>query len=268
MIYLCKWHFLIFIVLIYKGSIFCTPLIQEGPIRVRVGVINFQDIIDTLGGDEKLTLDFEWPNFPKPLNYTMEILAAEDTINLSSPKGRLNEGDTSLWEGVFFEIDLTNQLNWISQNTGEWAIVLLTGTGSIFSGKITLYTDPTINKMAITKGAWTDDGNTAHFRLDGCAGFICETDVLWQKGSSYKLSDVPGPGLPTNINLYEGMVLAGSVNNYLKEQSKNVIIGQGYCAYLWVKDFSLLSGITTLGKFRAEYYDRWGEFTNIQKECF
>jgi hypothetical protein len=155
----------------WQGNAFC----NEGPINIRCGVVDFQGNIDTWGGVEYVPERGCWQDFLNPLSSSMGFdfmtptLASEEVILFNALPGRPAESEPSVLDGRFFEIDVTDQVRWILENQGPYAIVLLVPPNEGNTGKVAGYADESCSKSfdVGSDSPWTSDGNTAHMVVNG-----------------------------------------------------------------------------------------------------
>ncbi len=117
------------------------------------------------------------------MNYSADTnrLAAEKYISVTVPQGVRSDGEDAVLDKKFFEIDVTDQANWILSHTGtnkgkysgQYGIVFLTKMGDGTTSKVNLYSDEA-NGSIITANPWTTDGNTIHL--------VLQSDSLYSTG--------------------------------------------------------------------------------------
>ncbi len=156
----------------FGGNPYCTP----GPMLIRCGVVDYANNIKDVWGDiEDVSATATWMDAENPLGWSMNYsadtnrLAAEKYISVTVPQGVRSDGEDAVLDKKFFEIDVTDQVNWILSHTGtnkgkysgQYGIVFLTKMGDGTTGKVNLYSDEA-NGNIITANPWTTDGNTLH----------------------------------------------------------------------------------------------------------
>ena len=117
----------------WGGNAFC----NAGPINARVGVVNVQGHLTALGvTPENHPDDAVWSDPLNPLSGSMglttsgESFAAEEVKSITCLPGNNGQGAKPL-EGLFFEMDVTNQVRYILNNpkvAGSENIAQLDGT--------------------------------------------------------------------------------------------------------------------------------------------
>ncbi len=157
----------------YAGKPYCTP----GPMHIRCGVVDYANNINDIWGDiESIPATATWMDHENPLYWSMNYsadtnkLAAEEIIDVTAPQGVTNDIDDAVLDKMFFEIDVTEQVNWILSHTfsnkgrlsGQYAIVFLTEMGDGTTGRVNLYSDESAARNITTANPWTNDGNTLH----------------------------------------------------------------------------------------------------------
>jgi hypothetical protein len=155
----------------WSGEAFC----NAGPIDIRLGVVDFTGNYPDWAGYFWVPETADWQDFLNPLHCGMgydfmnPILAAEEIKYFQAPAGRQGESEPSLLDGQFMEVDVTDQVNWILENSGDYAIVLLVCPYESSTGKVNTYSqeDGTGRKGLGSDHPWTIDGNTAHIVVYG-----------------------------------------------------------------------------------------------------
>jgi hypothetical protein len=152
-------------------------LCNAGPINIRCGVVDFQGNLDTWGGADYVPETADWQDFLNPLSSSMGFdfmtptLQSEEVISFTAPAGKQDEFSPSVLDGQFVEVDITDQVNWILQNSGNYAIVFLVPPNEGNTGKVSAYAyeDSPGVQLVYCGGdnPWTKDGNTAHIEIDG-----------------------------------------------------------------------------------------------------
>lgn len=159
----------------WDSGAMCSP----GPVRIRCGVVDFQGNIDVWGTPADVSDSATWQDFLNPLSHIMgydmsnPVLMAEDTFDFTAAQGRQSDSMPSRLDGRFFEIEITNQVNWILDHSGQskgvysgqYAIVFLTLSGQYSSGRTTLYARENGHLDSAASGSdrpWTPDGNSMH----------------------------------------------------------------------------------------------------------
>ncbi|MBL8026935.1 MAG: T9SS type A sorting domain-containing protein [Fibrobacteres bacterium] len=159
----------------WAGSAFC----NSGPIALRIGVVDFSGNISSHGGEGNVPDNAVWTDPLNPLsiimgyNVTIPTLMALKNKTIQAPAGRTAGSGSAVLDGNFFEIDITDQVNWILSHTGtnkgsysgQYAIVFLTQPGDGTNGKINLYSDETGKDSLLTSAPWTPDGNSLHLYM-------------------------------------------------------------------------------------------------------
>lgn len=150
---------------------------NAGPIAIRCGVADFQGNIDAHGSPDLVPETATWADGLYPIAATMGYnsenpskLMAEETINHIAVNGRAAQTDDSVLDKQFWEVDVTDQANWILAHTGankstysgQYAIVFLVAVGQGSIGKINSYTAENCVIAAGSDNPWTVDGNTCH----------------------------------------------------------------------------------------------------------
>jgi len=151
--------------------------VNAGPINIRCGVVDFQRNLDYWGGAANVSPAAYWRDGVNPLRPDMGFitpntsLAMEEVIPVTAPAGRPGEFDASVLDKQFFEIDVTDQVNYILSNSGQFALVFLTGLGEGSTGKINLYAaEDGSGPGQGSDNPWTTDGNTTHLFCEFVAG--------------------------------------------------------------------------------------------------
>jgi hypothetical protein len=156
-----------------------------GPIAVRCGVVDYRSDLDFWGGVDKVPEMAEWQDYLNPLNNSMGFnwqspdnngdgerdLMAEEIIHIRAPAGRPGKSSASVLDGQFFEIDITDQTNWILSNQGQFAIVFLVPPNEGNTGKANTYSSENQEMPGGSDNPWTTDGNTVHIVLEGSLSF-------------------------------------------------------------------------------------------------
>ncbi|MBL8027080.1 MAG: right-handed parallel beta-helix repeat-containing protein [Fibrobacteres bacterium] len=168
----------------YKDGFSDTALCSNGPISLRVGIVDFSQNLNMMGGESGVPENAVWQDYDNRLQYDMSYsngftgLMAEDSVNISALSGRSGRFIRSVLDKQFFEIDVTKQINWILSHTGsnkggfsgQYAIVLLSPVGKGSTGRVTLYSTEDGILGPSEEGsdsAWTSDGNTIHLVASG-----------------------------------------------------------------------------------------------------
>jgi hypothetical protein len=148
----------------WVSNAFC----NSGPIKLKIGVVSFQNNISYYGGINNIPLDAGWHDSLNVLGSSMVIAAESETVYVIAPSGRVSGTSPSVLDKHFFEIDVTNQVDWILRNSGQWAIVFIVDQGlSNGTGKINLYGAENCVLGTGSDDPWTADGNTAHIMVYG-----------------------------------------------------------------------------------------------------
>lgn len=158
----------------WSGGGFTNP---GGPIHVRLGVVDFQGNIDAHGSPDYVPETATWADGSYPLAINMGFnaqyptdLMEEETLTVIAPKGKQSEFDDAHLDKIFFEADITDQVNWIlgrtgvnkGSSSGQYAIVFLMATGQGSIGKINTYSAENCVQPAGGDAPWNRDGNTLH----------------------------------------------------------------------------------------------------------
>jgi hypothetical protein len=162
---------------------------DAGPINIRCGVVDFEKSINVQcrsvaqaestwwDGGECIPEDMQWMDFNQHLTYDMPILATEEIIPIIALEGRPSNKGPSVLDSQFFEIDITDQINWILSHTGinkgiysgQYAIVFCVPPNQGNTGMVGGFAreDSLLNSLGVPNNPWTKDGNTAHIVLSG-----------------------------------------------------------------------------------------------------
>jgi hypothetical protein len=153
---------------------------RSGLIKIRCGVADFQPNIDIWGGMDLVPATAIWQDFLNPLSSEMGFdsahseLMAEDSIYYTAVEGLALDGNPTVLDSQFFEINITNQVNWILTHEGQFAIVLLNTPGTGSYGKVNCYAledGPGLSAYGYNSDhPWTQDGNTMHIVAYGDIG--------------------------------------------------------------------------------------------------
>jgi hypothetical protein len=205
----------------WAGNAFC----NSGSINIRCGVVDFQGNLDTWGGEDYVPETADWQDFLNPLSSSMgydfmtPTLQQEEVIAYTAPAGRSDEFGSSVLDGQFMEVDVTDQVNWILQNSGNFGIVCLVPPNEGNTGKVNTYTmeDGTGTMGLGSDSPWTTDGNSGHLKVisdDLVLGV--EEDIVATKVSSHiELSNAPNPFTKTTtINYTTGKFGNGVLTIY------------------------------------------------------
>jgi len=153
-------------------------LCKAGSWPVRTGVADFQGNINSWGGVDQVPENAEWEDFLNPFSPAMgydlnqRTLAVEETLTLEMhQEGRGEFDNPSVLDSQFYEIDVTDQVNWILSNEGQHAIVFLVHLDDRDSGFVTLFSHEDSRDSDRTTGSfsdnpWTKDGNTMHLVVE------------------------------------------------------------------------------------------------------
>jgi hypothetical protein len=189
----------------YRDGWSSASLLNPGPIKIRCGVSDFQGNIDTWGSPEGVPETADWQDFLNPLSSSMgydfmtPTLQAEEIISYTAVAGRTGEFESSVRDGQFFEVDITEQVNWILENEGQYAVVLLVPPNEGNTGKVNSYS------MEDCPGAetipcpsdnpWTADGNTANLVLESSDLKIAveEKEILYVLNTASLSLNGPNP---------------------------------------------------------------------------
>jgi hypothetical protein len=185
----------------YRDGWCGNALCNSGTINIRCGVADFQGNFDTWGGVIPETAD--WQDFLNPISSSMgydfmtPTLQAEEVIAYTAPAGRPDDFSPSVLDGQFLEIDVTDQVNWILQNTGHFAIMFLVPVGEGNTGKINSYTDESCSPdqgACISDNPWAQDGNSGHLLIAGdlVVGTAVEKGIVAVSGG-VSLRSSPNP---------------------------------------------------------------------------
>jgi hypothetical protein len=167
----------------WAGNALC----NAGPIKIVCAVVDFQGNIDFWGNENLVDDAAVWKDDANMLGSFMgfnlldPIIKAVDTIHFAAPSGRPSGTDPSVLDGQFFELDVTNQVNWILKHTkeagetqlsGQYAIVFLVDVGKGSTGKVHGYATENGALGTLNSDAhWTKDGNTIHLYMRGFVSF-------------------------------------------------------------------------------------------------
>lgn len=165
----------------WVGNAFC----NQGPIKIRCGVVDFSGNINYFGGIDEIPDTAVWrdPNyeFSATMGFNSRFsnsLMKEETLQIIAPSGRIDNSHPSVLDSQFFEIDITNQVNWILSHSsrindtlsGHYAIAFLVSYGNGNTGKVTTYSHEGINDSIYfligSDHRWTKDGNTLHLIVE------------------------------------------------------------------------------------------------------
>jgi len=156
----------------YKDGFSGNAMCNAGPIAIRCGVADFQGNIGIWGSPELVSETATWQDFLNPIGSTMgydlsnPTLGAEEVINVTAPIARTDAAEPSVLDGEFFEVDVTDQVNFILANAGQHAIVLLVAPGQGSTGKIgSLAAEDGIRPNG-ADNPWSQDGNTLHCMVE------------------------------------------------------------------------------------------------------
>jgi hypothetical protein len=156
----------------WSNNAFC----NSGTVNIRAGIADFQGNVDTWGGAAFVPETADWQDFLNPISSSMgydfmtPTLQSEEVINYTAAAGRPDDFSPSVLDGQFFEVDVTDQVNWILQNTGHYAIMLLVPVGEGNTGKVNTYSEenaPGVGSIMGSDNPWTADGNTCHMLING-----------------------------------------------------------------------------------------------------
>ena len=159
----------------YRDGWCGNALCNSGTINIRAGVADFQGNCDTWGGPEYVPETADWQDFLNPISSSMgydfmtPTLQSEEVINYTAAAGRPDDFSPSVLDGQFFDVDVTDQVNWILQNSGHYAIMLLVPVGEGNTGKVNSYSEengPGIPVGCDSDNPWTQDGNTCHLVIE------------------------------------------------------------------------------------------------------
>lgn len=157
------------------------PAIQPGPIAIRCGVVDFQGNLDAHGGPDSVPETATWADGLYPLAASMgfnpvypDSLKAEEIIRVVVPPGKQGEWDDAHLDKVFFELDVTDQVNWILSHTGaqkgifsgQYAIVCLVVVNQGNTGKVLTYSSENCIQPIGGDAPWNQDGNTFHLLIE------------------------------------------------------------------------------------------------------
>jgi hypothetical protein len=181
-------------------------LCWTGPINIRCGVADVQGNRDTWGGVDFVPETADWQDFLNPLSSSMGFdfmtptLAAEEIVFHQGIGGRADDFEPSELDSQFFEIDITDQVNWILANAGQYAVMFLVPPNEGNTGKVFCYgyeTCPgTDNLTYNTRNPWTRDGNTVHLMIQG----YLEPTVHAAKTLADNDKEFIGPNSPNPFN--------------------------------------------------------------------
>jgi hypothetical protein len=208
----------------YRDGWCGNALNNSGAINIRCGIVDFQGNLDTWGGADYVPETADWQDFLNPLSSAMgydfmtPTLQQEETINYTAPAGRSDEFAASVLDGQFLEVDITDQVNWILQNSGQYGIVFLVAPNEGNTGKINCYADEeTLDPLAgcASDNPWTTDGNTVHILAEGDLSVSVEdVPVLVSKSISLG-QNTPNPFRPSTTIPYNlGHAKQGTIHIY------------------------------------------------------
>lgn len=173
---------------------------NEGEIHAKIGVIDMtvsRDLAAPIGYGGAIGCNSLYLGLMPPINngwnYNMKFyvnpgtkitlpgLMVEELVTLQGVNGRLAEDEPSSLDKQFFEIDVTDQVQWIlnqkgrdyvvPSKAGDYAIAILVPNDSTAGGygKVNLYAEACISGTLGTysDAPWTQDGNTIHLYLEG-----------------------------------------------------------------------------------------------------
>jgi hypothetical protein len=194
----------------YRDGWCGSALVNSGPINIRCGVVNFQGNLDTWGGPEFVPETADWQDFLNPLSSSMGFdfitptLQAEEVIAYTAEAGRPTEFDGSVLDGKFFEVDVADQVNWILENSGTYAIVLLVPPNEDNTGKVNSYSDESgagALGSCPSDAPWTTDGNTVHLKLVS-DNLNIEESPYFNVRTGLSLNNSPNPFTQTTTITY------------------------------------------------------------------
>ncbi|MBL8027093.1 MAG: T9SS type A sorting domain-containing protein [Fibrobacteres bacterium] len=214
----------------WMGNAFC----NAGTINARVGVVSIQGHLDALKvTPENHPDDAVWSDPFNTLNSVImgltapgESFAAEEIKNITCFAGNNGQGLKPL-EGLFFEMDVTNQVRYIlsnpkvsgTANIAQLGIAAVVTAGNGSTGKINLYGFENCIMTGATSDPWTTDGNTCHLILEVENGTIAveQTKVsngtVISKAASISLSPSPC-NIMTKITYSTGLAEKGVLSIY------------------------------------------------------
>ncbi|OGJ89654.1 MAG: hypothetical protein A2268_07100 [Candidatus Raymondbacteria bacterium RifOxyA12_full_50_37] len=151
---------------------------NAGPIYLKKAVVDVSFGIMMYGGPENIPEDAAWADLDpmNSLGFNMPIIEGTDTYDtISGVAGRSAWDQASVLDSQFARIDITEQVNYILANSGQFAIVLLTEMGQGSLGKINLYANEACTLTYTSENGsvngsdnpWTQDGNTSHILTYG-----------------------------------------------------------------------------------------------------
>jgi hypothetical protein len=230
----------------YRDGWAGNALCNAGPINIRCGVVDFQGNLDTWGGADYVPETADWQDFLNPLSSSMgydfmtPTLQVEEIISFQAPAGRQSEFDPSVLDGKFFEVDITDQVNWILANSGSYAIVLLVPPNEGNTGKVTTYSaeDGTGTQWLGGDNPWTTDGNTAHIvmgigpsivSMSPDSGDVAggDTVIISGLGFDYQTNVYFGTAKSQSVTLKAGPTLQVLVPPSLVSGHVDVIVANG-----------------------------------------
>jgi hypothetical protein len=189
----------------YRDGWCGNALCNSGPINIRCGVADFQGNVDTWGTAETVPETADWQDFLNPISSSMgydfmtPTLQAEEVIAYTAAAGRPDDFSPSVLDGQFFEVDVTDQVNYILSNSGHFAIMLLVPVGEGNTGKVNTYSEencPGASTIGCpSDNPWTTDGNTCHLVIESndlVVGTAVEASPVAVQ-STVSLSSLPNP---------------------------------------------------------------------------
>jgi hypothetical protein len=213
----------------WSNNAFC----NSGTINIRAGVADFDGNIQTWGGAEYVPETADWQDFLNPISSSMHYdyqsttLQAEEIIAYTAEAGRPDEFSPSVLDGKFFEVDVTDQVNWILSNTmenkgalsGHYAIMLLVPVGEGNTGKVNTYSEencPDVSTVMGSDNPWTADANTCHLVIGSDNLQInVENAPVANIKSGVSLHSLPNPFTSaTTLNYNTDKALSGMLEVY------------------------------------------------------
>jgi hypothetical protein len=216
---------------------------NSGSINIRCGVVDFQGNLDTWGSADLVPETADWQDFLNPLSSSMgydfmtPTLQQEEVISFTAPAGRPDEFAGSVLDGQFLEVDITDQVNWILQNSGHFAIAFLVPPNEGNTGKINIYADESASGVSTcpSDNPWATDCNSAHLWIEG------DITAGIEKGPQLSMSRIslsqntPNPfSASTNIDYNLGRAQTGSIQifNASGQLVKNASVS-GNGSFIW-----------------------------------
>ncbi len=228
---------------------------HEGRITVRCGVVNYERTLIGFKGEENVPDTAMWIDYFNKLLWGMGFdmgvshLMAEETVTVHIPKARQKPETMSCrrtpseLDGRFFEIDVTEQVNWILANHGQYAIVFLVKPDSTLGeyGKVHVFGYENMDVFSLkytgehwnnSEHPWTTDGNTVHLVVESGNLGIAQGSPIPAAGNQALMTfNTPNPfKARTRLHYYTGTDHHGVLTVYNADGQrvlKRVISGSG-----------------------------------------